>query len=232
MLGFNLRWHRLTQRARSLIGQGALGPATMIASQLTSFHDTVPEWRKRRGSGGGVLFEQAVHHFDLWPYLLQSRIEEIAATTSSAQWEDESATLTARMSDGVLVSAFFAIHTGKTNDVQIFCRDGSISFCLYRFDSFRCMRGADRSDGSGIRMQEMARALRELPSGFLRLRRGGDFIASFQTEWRLFHTAIRENSPVPCTFEDGRRALQAVIAAIESARLGRAVKLEEPGESR
>jgi predicted dehydrogenase len=66
-----------------------------------------PNGGKRRESGGGVLFEQAVQHFDLWRYLLQSEIEEVFATSRSEKWADENATVTARMADGILGCSVF-----------------------------------------------------------------------------------------------------------------------------
>jgi myo-inositol 2-dehydrogenase / D-chiro-inositol 1-dehydrogenase len=231
MLGFNLRWHRLTQRARDVIQQGSLGPLEMMATQLTSYHDTIPHWRQHRDSGGGVFFEQAVHHFDLWSFLLQTEIEEIFATTRSGKWEDECATVTASLAGGVLANGLFAVHTGKTNEVEVFGREGSLSYSFYRFDSFRYKRGDDRTDGLRVRINETVKALGEAPEGFFRLRNGGDFIASFQAEWRHFYNAIRNDSPVQCTFEDGRRALEAVLAAVKSTSLGRPVKLAEISDS-
>lgn len=231
MLGFNLRWHRLTQRARALIEQGALGPPEMISTRLTSYHETVPEWRKYRAVGGGVLFEQAVHHFDLWRFLLQREIEQVHAATQSGRWEDESATVTARMSGGVLASSVFAVHTGKTNEVEVFCQEGSLAFSYYRFDSFRYARGVERPDGLRVRLEEKIRALREMPGGVWRLQRGGDFHGSFQAEWRHFYQAIKHDLPVQCTFEDGRRALQVVLAAVRSAALGRPVNVAEISEA-
>jgi myo-inositol 2-dehydrogenase / D-chiro-inositol 1-dehydrogenase len=227
MLGFNLRWHRMAQQARALIHQGTLGPLELVRSRLTSYHPTIPDWRKRRASGGGVFFEQAVHHFDLWRFLLQSEVEEVYAVSRSGQWEDETATLTARMANETLVAAIFAVHTSNSNDVEVYGRDGSLSFSFYRFDSLQYVAGGTRSDGIPIRLREMAHALREAPQGLSRLRRGGDFLASFQAEWRHFFAAIRDDTPVQCTLEDGRRALNVVLAAARSASWGRPVRVAD-----
>jgi len=230
MLGFNLRWHRLAQKGRAFIQQGRLGSLELIRTGLTSYHETIPEWRQRRELGGGVFFEQAVHHFDLWRFLLQSEVEEVSASSRSGQWDDETGTVTARMSNGVLAAAAFAVHTAKNNDVEVYGRDGALSFSFYRFDSFEYVTGPSSPDGIQVRLREMVRALQEMPRGLLRLRQGGDFLASFQTEWRHFFHAVRYDSPIECTFEDGRRALQVVLAAAKSASLGRPVKVGEVSE--
>jgi myo-inositol 2-dehydrogenase/D-chiro-inositol 1-dehydrogenase len=168
-----------------------------------------------------------VHHFDLWRFLLGSEVEEIHAVSRSGQWEDETAALTARMANGTLVAAVFAVHTGKRNDVEIYGRDGSLSFSFYRFDSLDHVTGRSRTDGIPIRLRELVHALREMPRGLLGLRRGGDFLASYQAEWRHFFTAIRDDAPIECTLEDGRRALNVVLAAARSASSGRPVQVAD-----
>ena len=174
-----------------------------------------------------MFFEQAVHHFDLWRFLLQSEVEEVSASSRSGQWDDETGTVTARMSNGVLALAAFAVHTAKKNDVEVYGRNGALVFSFYRFDSFEYVAGASSPDGIQVRLREMVRALQEVPRGLWRLRQGGDFLASFQAEWRHFFHAVRSDSPIECTFEDGRRALQVVLAAAKSASLGRPVKVGE-----
>jgi predicted dehydrogenase len=84
MVAFNLRWHRLVRQAREVIQRRTLGPLTLIRTALTSYHENVPEWRRRRELGGGALFELAVHHFDLWRFLLQSEVEEVFCCQSIA----------------------------------------------------------------------------------------------------------------------------------------------------
>ena len=84
MVGFNLRWHRLIRKARGLLQRGAVGEVETIRTILVSYHDAPPEWRKQRALGGGPFsFEQGVHLFDLWRFLLQSEVEEVFATSRS-----------------------------------------------------------------------------------------------------------------------------------------------------
>ncbi len=78
-----------------------------------------------------------------------------------------------------------------------------------------------------MRLGEVWRTARAAPPGFLRLRRGGDFLATYQAEWRQLFAAIRHDAPVACTLEDGRRALEVVLAAAKSASTGRALDVVE-----
>lgn len=105
LMGFNFRWHRLIRQARELVRQGAVGQVETVRTVFASAHETPSEWQKRRSSGGGALFDQAIHLFDLWRFLLDTEVEEVFATSRSGPWDDETATVTARLTNGALASA-------------------------------------------------------------------------------------------------------------------------------
>lgn len=227
MVGFNLRWHRLVRQARQIIQRESLGPLECIRTVLTSYHENAPDWRKRRTLGGGVLFEQAVHHFDLWRFLLQSEVEEVFATSHSGQWEDETATVTARMANGVLATSVFSERTSDSNEIEVYGRAGRLRVSCYRFDGLEYCSSASLPGGVRTRLREATRILKAWPHAALRMRQGGDFVASYRAEWRHFLDAIRQDTPVECTLEDGHRALQVVLTAVESVALGRPVSVAQ-----
>ena len=227
MLGFNLRWHRLLRRARESLRRRTLGPLALIRTVWTSgvqHHPNVSEWRKLRERGGGVLVEIAVHHFDLWHFLLDSETDEVFATSRSEQWDDETATVTARMANGVLASSLFSQSTSESNEVEIYGQLGRLLISCSRFDGLEYLSASSLPGDIGTRLRKIAHALKELPQGLVNLRRGGDFVASYRAEWRHFIASIQHDESVECTLEDGRRAIQVVLAAGESASLGRPVK--------
>lgn len=226
MVGFNLRWHRLVRQARDVIQQGGLGSPTLMRTVLTSYHEDVPEWRKRRELGGGVLFELAVHHFDLWRFLLQSEVEEVFATSHSGQWEDEAATVTARMANGVCVVSVFSERTSESHEVEVYSRAGCLQVSCHRFDGLEYFSPTGFPGDVRSRLRKVAHTLKELPQGLWGMRGGGDFIASYQAEWRHFIDAIRRDTPVECTLEDGRHALQVVLAAAASASLRQPITVD------
>jgi myo-inositol 2-dehydrogenase/D-chiro-inositol 1-dehydrogenase len=230
MVGFNLRWHRQTCQARSIIQKGTLGPVQVIRSILTSgtrFEENCPEWRKRRELGGGELFETAVHHFDLWCFLLQTEIEEVFAISRSGEWDDETAAITAQLANGVLASAVFSTRTGNSNDVDIHGQTGRLALSLVRFDGLEFLPGSNLPGDMQSRWGGIVRALTDLPRAALGARQGGDFIASYRAEWQYFIDCIRGGLPVDCSLADGRRALQVILAAMESASLGKPVKVAD-----
>lgn len=230
-VGFNFRWHHLIRRAREMIQRGTLGPIALMCSTLTSNYQNVPEWRKHRESGGGVLFEMAVHHFDLWRFLLQSEVDDVFATTQSGQWEDESSIVTARMRDGVQVSGTFSETTAGTHEVEIYGRQGRLRVSCYRFDGLEFLPASSYAGDIRIRLQNAVRILREWPHVISSVRGHNDVMDSYQAEWQHFVDAIQHGSPVDCTLEDGRRALQIALAAVESAHRGAPVQVAQAPSS-
>ena len=66
LMGFNFRWHRLLRQAKELIRRGDVGQVESIRGPcLPARTISRPGWQTRRESGGGALFDQAVHVFDL-----------------------------------------------------------------------------------------------------------------------------------------------------------------------
>jgi myo-inositol 2-dehydrogenase/D-chiro-inositol 1-dehydrogenase len=225
MLGFNTRWHRLTRHARALIQQGRLGPLDLIRGVLTSSHHTVPEWRRTRATGGGVLLELAIHHFDLWRHLTQAEVEEVSAYARSGLWEDESATVIARMSNGVLATAACAERTSQNNSMEICGRAGSLALSFYRFDGLEWASAASIPGDVRSRVDAAKRLVQELPQAISGLRHGGEWALSYREEWRHFLASLRNGSPPGCTLEDGRHALAVALAAMESVSTGRSVTI-------
>jgi myo-inositol 2-dehydrogenase / D-chiro-inositol 1-dehydrogenase len=226
-VGFNLRWHRLVRQARETIQRGNLGRLELMRTVLTSYHDNVPEWRQHREMGGGVLFEQAVHHFDLWRYLLQSEVEEVFATSRSERREDETAIVTARMANGVLAASVFSERTMACDELEIYGATGRLRIDCYRFDGLEYVSSSQAPGGIRSRIRKMANTLRDLPVGISKMGQGGDFIASYRAEWRHFIDCIQRDAQPECTLEDGRRALQVVLAVIESSSLGEPVRVAQ-----
>ena len=225
MVGFNFRWHRLIRKARKLLQREAVGEVETIRTILVSYHEAPPEWRKQRTLGGGAFFEQAVHLFDLWRFLLQSEVEEVFATSRSGPWDDETIAVSARLTNGVLATALCSERTGENNEVEVYGRLGRFRVSCYRFDGLEYDSQTSVPGNGRARVREFLQTIKELPRGLLQMRRGGDFLASYDAEWNHFLNAIRHDTPVECTLEDGRRALQIVLAAIGSATLGRPVPI-------
>jgi myo-inositol 2-dehydrogenase/D-chiro-inositol 1-dehydrogenase len=225
-VGFNFRWHRLIRQAQELMQQGAVGQVEMIRTVFASAHE-ISEWRMRRCSGGGALFDQAIHLFDLWRFLLKTEVAEVFATTRSGPWEDETAMVTARLTNGVLATAACSERTGENNEVEIYGRKGRLHVSFYRFDGLSYLPQGSIPGNGRSRLEALARTLKTLPGSLAQLRHGGDVLASYREQWLHFLNAICEGENPDCTVDDGRRAMEIVFAAMASASTGQAVRLDQ-----
>jgi myo-inositol 2-dehydrogenase/D-chiro-inositol 1-dehydrogenase len=226
MVGFNLRRHRLLREARDIIRSGSLGHLELIRTTLTSNHQKVPDWRKKRETGGGALIEMAVHLFDQWRFLLDTEVDEVFTFSRSSEWEDETATVSARLTNGMIAVAELCERTSNNNTVEVNGRDGRVRVDCYKFDGLEVSPAANVPGDMRVRLSRIAYALRELPPAVLK-RRGGDYVATYGQEWQHFIDSINRDMPVECTLDDGRRATQILLASLDSAARGQPVKVAQ-----
>jgi len=232
MIGFNLRWHPFVRRIRQVVKSGSLGAIEMALSVSTTGtrnNPKAPAWMNRRESGGGVLFEYSGHYFDLWRYLLGEDVEEVSAVSRCDGWDDVSATINMRMTNGIPVACALSESTITNKEIQIYGEKGSLNVSLYRFDGFRITPKSNPPGGIPGRLREIVNTIRKVPTARLYRRWGGIHNSSFAEEWRHFADCIEKNIKPECTAEDGRKALQATLAALESTRTGKAVRVTSAG---
>lgn len=227
MVGFNLRWHRLTQEVKALIKGNKLGKIkaihTIFSSNNSQVHSLSP-WRQKRNAGGGVLFEQSTHAFDLWRFLLESEIAEVFAWSQAEKdWEDESATITAKMKNGVLTTGTFCYSSSNQIGFEIFAEAGRLAVSLLSFDGLRFFPTGSSPGDISLRLQHLKETLQAFPSGLKLSKQGGDYLLSYRYEWEHLLKAIQTDSQVESTLKDGRAALQGVLAAVESVEIGKPV---------
>ena len=222
MLGMNMRWHPHALQARRRILAGEIGAPELLASTITTRHDDVPPWRRTRATGGGVLNDMAIHHVDLWRWLTGSDVVEVSACARSREWEDDSAAISARLSDGALATAVVGERTVNDNALAVFGRDGAIALSFYRFDGFTLRRGGvpgDRTDRMSTALHRLAQIV-GLPAT---RRHRGLWLSSYRAQWRHFIDCIGADRAPGSSFADGARAGAVIRAAIESARRGAGV---------
>jgi len=232
VVGFNLRWHLLVRRAREFLSSGALGRIKAIRSAYT--HDRTgeqaPDWHRKLELGGGVSFNEGVHHFDLWRYFTRSEVEQVFSYgVPSEHYEDETNAIAARLSDGALATAILSFKTGPTSEVEIYGEHGRLCLSLYRFDGLEFFPRSGYPGDLSDRIEKVVGALRDLPGAIPILRRGGYFQATFDGLWRHFIDCVVHDLPSQCTLEDGRSSLRVALAGMESARSGLPVKVQPGG---
>jgi predicted dehydrogenase len=228
LMGFNLRWHALIRQARKALIEGVVGKVVQIRTTFSDpliLRDKVPPWRVDRRLGGGALLDKAVHHFDLWRFLLDDEVDEVFALSRSTHGEDDAVTVTARMSGGALATALAADTTSIHNEVTIFGEAGELNVSCYRFDGLTVTSVAELPGSPRARMRNLARAAGQFGSSLRLARRGGIFAGSYDAEWRHFADVVRGGAEPECRLDDGREALAIALAAAESAASGHPVEV-------
>lgn len=216
MVGFNLRWHRLVRQAKALLQSGSLGDLKMVSTTLISAtrnsHDN-PPWRNKRELGGGVLVEQAIHHFDLWRFLLQDEVDEVFAAAVN---DDESAAITARMASGLLVSSVFSDGTANENELLICGKQARLRLSCYHFDGFEIISAMDHPGDLKVRIKKAGLLMRQSPLAVSQFFQGSDFVASYKNEWCHFIECVRGGQTPEASLKDGHRSIQILTSILDS----------------
>ena len=220
LVGLNFRWHRLVREARAMIRRGDLGRLKAIRSVYTHWHPgaTAQPWHKSRALGGGVMLNDGVHHFDLWRFLLDTEIVQVQAHCQpSEHFKDDTCTVSARLGNGMLASAVLSFTTSPNSELEIFGEAGRLILSLYRFDGLEFYSNTAYPGSMKTRLLRIAGTIRELPQALAAVHRGGDFDATYGMMWSHFADCIIRATPPACTLDDGMKALDVAIAALESA---------------
>jgi myo-inositol 2-dehydrogenase / D-chiro-inositol 1-dehydrogenase len=217
-IGFNRRYHPLCKHARTLIAAGAIGS---VRSVLSTFceplpAETMPAWKRRRSTGGGVLLDLASHHVDLLRWFLNDEVAEARASIASHVTEDDQAWLELRTCKGVESRSFFSFRTGRADWLEFAGESGTL-----RVDRHRrtlSMR-VSRRFGYGVRSAFLFPPMDLLRWWGARLMR-----PSYEPSYRLalsaFVESIQGEKTEIASLEDGLRSVEVLFAAEESARLG------------
>ncbi len=221
MVCFNLRWHRLILQARKIISSGRLGSIKAIRSTYTHFRDggDAPDWHRKLCFGGGVTFNESIHHIDLWRYLLKQEIKEVFAFhTSSAAYEDETSIVGARLSAGTLATVTNTFQTSPTSEIEILGAKGRLLVRLYQFDGLRFYSHDEYPGSLPVRIRGILQAFRQGADSLPALTRGGGFGETFYHAWNHFIDCVLSDKQPECSLDDGRQGVLVTLAAIQSFR--------------
>jgi myo-inositol 2-dehydrogenase / D-chiro-inositol 1-dehydrogenase len=133
-MGFNRRFHPLFQQARAFLCDGGLG---QIAAVQTAFceptpESIMPEWKRHRRSGGGVLLDLGSHHIDLVRWFLNDEVGAVSGSIESKGSDADSASLRLIMRSGVEVQSFFSFRTGMADYLEFIGNRGTLRVDRHR----------------------------------------------------------------------------------------------------
>lgn len=222
---FPLRYLGAAQWTRELIASGALG--TIIQIRLRNMGDkkdsywtggfsgrTVTEWRKsKQASGGGVIITNLIHNLDLARAMTDLEVAraygEVGTFVTDVEVEDLGVACLRYANDAIGVVEGGSCVAGGANEPEVVVvgEKGQSRFGLW---SRKCE----------VFLREAAAGL---PTGEWTERAFED--SAHVAFYDDLAAALRAGKQPPVTGDDGRKALEVVVAIYRSAELGQPVTL-------
>lgn len=130
--GFNRRFHPLTVQAHRLIADGRLGSVHSILSSFSEPLGDVPGWRDSPTTGGGVLLDLGIHHFDLIAWLVGQRFSNARGLRVSATGTPEAVAVEGRLEGGTVTQSFFSFQGARTDSIRLIGELGTLTLDRHR----------------------------------------------------------------------------------------------------
>lgn len=127
VVGLHRRMHPAFEQARSLLAKGVVGPIRQVQTVFAepAGGDGLPEWKRRRQSGGGVLLDLGVHHFDLVRWMLDQEVRVVTASIESRRTEHDQAAVQLESERGVTIQSLFSFASGPA-DMLVFAGERGV----------------------------------------------------------------------------------------------------------
>lgn len=223
MPGLNLRFNPIYTALKEKIGSGDVGDINAVRTVFTSSSTGLPEWKRKRETGGGVLLDLASHHADLLRHIFGAEVAWVKADMESRESEDDNAFVELRMENGIRVQSFFSLNSTDEDKIEVYGSMGKLT--ADRYNSFGVtFTPAGRARGS---LGKLADRLSQIPrSPVLKDRLlGTGREPSFELALGHFAASISGGFQPSPGLADGLASLEIIEAAEESAGTGRAVSM-------
>ncbi len=218
--GFNHRHHPAVGEAKKVLDSGAIGKPLFARCRygICGRPGFEKEWRADpKQAAGGQFIEQGTHAMDLFRWFLGD-LTEVACMTSTGYFTkqpmEESGMAVFRAASGATAS----LHTSLTQWKNLF------SFEVFGEDGYVIAEGLGTSYGT----EKCIRGKRDFDGPFrddVIEYRGGDI--SWKEEWKEFVGAIEGRREPIGNGRDGVEAMRVALAAYESEKTGRIVKIRQ-----
>jgi myo-inositol 2-dehydrogenase/D-chiro-inositol 1-dehydrogenase len=215
MVGFNRRFDPSFRKVQEMIGAGKIGKPHVL--RITS-RDPAPPPETYIRASGGIFLDMTIHDFDMARYLVGSEVIEVYARATvlvdpvferAGDWDTALVTLTFQNGAvGAIDNSRKAVY-GYDQRVEVFGSEGMVTVTNNTPDSHIHL------DRTGTHSA--------LPLNFFMER----YTESYRNEMQAFVDAIQAGKPVPVDGHDGLMAVVTGLAAIQSAKENRPVKLDE-----
>jgi predicted dehydrogenase len=207
MMGFNFRFHPQVERIRQRLGNGDIGSPLGVRSVFTILPHELPEWKRSRTTGGGVLLDLASHHVDLVQHLLGEPVVRVYATTRSLRGEGDHAAVQLELASGAMAQIFVSLGSVDENRLEIVGTSGKL-----------LRPGHVPATQRGTRLRRLGRALTALEPRLVLRSPGAE--PSFDAALRAFVWSASGNAFAGPDIADGATNLAIIEAAERSAASG------------
>ena len=217
MMGFNFRFHPQVERIRQRVRDGDVGTPLGARTVFTILPHELPEWKRVRGTGGGVLLDLASHHVDLVQYLLDDPVKRVYASTRSLRGEGDHAAVQLELASGAMAQIFVSLGTVDENRVEVVGTSGKLVM-----DRTELLR-PDHVPATqrGARLRRLRRTLAGLEPRLVLRSPGAE--PSFDAALRAFVWSASGNTFVGPDIGEGAANLAVIEAAERSAASGASV---------
>jgi len=121
-IGFNRRFHPAFLRLRNALEAGAAGELLELRTRFCEpVAGSLPEWKRRRETGGGALLDLASHHVDLIRFVAGEEVELESASIRSIASEHDEAELMLRLASGARAIVEVSFHGARADIVEARC---------------------------------------------------------------------------------------------------------------
>ena len=226
-VGYMMRFHGLHQQLKTMIAGGRIGKPVLGRAQLSCWYPLMEgAWRQNpEQGGGGSLIDMGNHLIDLLEYIFQSPVTEISCFTGNliqSYPSEDSALTMVRFQNGALgvVDSFFSIPDNSSrNLLEVYGSAGSV-----------LAEGTIGQGPAGTARAFIEKEMKGYEAEQKRSQSGGvdlkfPLINIYQAEIEEFADAILENRKPVVSGEDGFWSQKLVLAAYESARTGKVIKV-------
>jgi myo-inositol 2-dehydrogenase / D-chiro-inositol 1-dehydrogenase len=213
-VGFNRRFAADWVAARQLIDSGRLGTPRLLRSVTRDPGGFDPS----RVPPDTIFLETLIHDFDTLRFLNpEAEAVEVHATADALvepDWRDrgllDTAVVVVRLDNGAIATAEACFEAAYGYDIR-----GEVLGSLGMVQMGDGRRTGMTFSGAAGRTVETVRGDQEL------------FLDAYTAELAAFVDAVHSGTPAPVTGEDARGALAIALAAAESVRSGRPVRIDE-----
>jgi len=226
-IGYFMRFHAYHQKFKEMVKKGDLGKIVLLRGQLSCWYPKIEgAWRQSpKLGGGGSLIDMGNHCLDTLECILDSRVKEVSCFTGSLVQDypvEDSALLSVRFENGALgvVDTFFSIPDNSSkNRLEIYGSRGSIlaEGTIGQLATGEAIAYLEKETKTYEAEQKREESAAEEIKPFL--------INGYKAEIEAFAEAIEKDTEPPISGEDGLWSQKIVLAAYQSAKTGKRIKL-------